>query len=67
VKPGYEHALSKFEELYEQGHDKRSQLCVYVGHECVINLYGGIEENKKTFIYSNGKTVSAIMLARLYE
>jgi CubicO group peptidase (beta-lactamase class C family) len=67
VKPGFEFALQKFEELYEQGHDTRSQLCVYVGHECVINLYGGVSEQSKTFIYSNGKTVSAIMLARLYE
>ena len=67
VKPGYEHVLSNYEELFAQGHDKRSQLVVYVGSEKVIDLYGGVSRDNVTNFYSNGKTVGAIVLATLHD
>ena len=38
VSPGYEICRSQFEESLNLGYDKNTQLCVYVGEECVIDL-----------------------------
>lgn len=42
VAHGYDHVLDEFRTLFLEDHDKRSQLCVYVGEECVINLFRGV-------------------------
>ena len=67
VKPGFEHVLSKYEELFAKEEDKRSQLVVYVGSEKVIDLYGGVTRDNVTNFYSNGKTVGAICLSTLHD
>lgn len=67
VKPGFEHVLKKFEALYKNGDDKRSQLVVYVGTEKVVDVHGGMSADSITNIYSNGKCVAAICLSLLHE
>ena len=67
VKPGFEHVLSKYEELFAKEEDKRSQLVVYVGSEKVIDLYGGVSRDNVTNFYSNGKSVAAIIMSTLHD
>ena len=38
VKKGFEPVIHELERLHEAGQDKRSQLCVYVGEEVVIDV-----------------------------
>jgi CubicO group peptidase (beta-lactamase class C family) len=67
VKPGFEHVYDQFESLIENKHDSRSQLCVYVGGEIVIDLSRGVKPESMTTIYSSGKSVAAILLALLHD
>ena len=39
-KPGYEEVKELFKKHFEDGKDENAQLCVYVGQECVIDLWG---------------------------
>ena len=39
VKEGFEAVLFKFSELHQNGNDKNSQICIYVGSELVVDLY----------------------------
>lgn len=40
VKEGYEPVKELFETFYETGQERHSQLCIYVGSECVVDIYG---------------------------
>jgi len=66
VKAGFEPVMEKFCTNYEAGHDKDSQLCVYVGEEVVVDLWGSNPENQ-CIGFSNSKTVSAIQIACLAD
>ena len=72
VKPGYQAVKEKFESLFQQDFDKVSQLCVYVGEEKVVDLWGvkaGYEADGNTLghIYSSGKSVAAILIAVMVD
>ncbi len=40
VSPGFESVRELFEEGFARGLESAAQLCVYVGHECVVDLWG---------------------------
>lgn len=67
VKPGFEHVLEKYEELFQKEDDNRSQLVVYVGSEKVIDLFRGMSPESVTNYFSNGKTVAVVCLSSLYD
>jgi CubicO group peptidase (beta-lactamase class C family) len=37
---GFESVKELFEHFYKKKLDDRSQLCIYVGEKCVVDLYG---------------------------
>lgn len=72
IKPGYQPVADKFETLFNRDFDKVSQLCVYVGEEKVIDLYGvatGFKGDGDSLanIYSSGKSVAAILIAIMVD
>lgn len=72
VKPGYQPVKDKFESLFMKDFDKVSQLCVYVGEEKVVDLWGvtaGYVADGNTLgnIYSSGKSVAAILIAIMVD
>lgn len=76
VSPGYEPVVHGLEHMFQIGHDKLSQLCVYVGNECVVDVYGknGKAEQKSDFgpdtmtaLMSSGKSVAAILMAIMVD
>jgi CubicO group peptidase (beta-lactamase class C family) len=63
--------LDKFQALYNGEYDRQSQLCVYVGDEKVIDIYGKnntdvipFDGNSIMNLFSCGKTVASLMIAR---
>ena len=77
-KPGFEAVQKAYEYQFEAGYDKNSQLCVYVGDEKVIDLYGNSDKPKSPnhasydaeslqCVFSNSKTISAICVALIKE
>ena len=67
MAPGYEHVQEVFEDLYKNGHDTKSQLCIYVGESIVVDLYCNVSPDLTTTIYSSGKSLASILLAILYD
>ena len=71
TSPGFEPLQKHFESLFERGLDKHSQLAVYVGEEQVVDVYGTTphltqahyDRNTLQAIFSNGKSVAAILMA----
>jgi CubicO group peptidase (beta-lactamase class C family) len=77
VAKGYEPLETHFKKLYTDGYDTNSQLCVYVNDQKVVDLVGStptknpddqqFDGESLHTIYSNGKTVSNILLAMLFD
>jgi CubicO group peptidase (beta-lactamase class C family) len=71
VKVGFEPVVNYLEKLGKEGYDKTAQLCVYVGQECVIDVIMSADKDftadHKTRIYSSGKSVASIMLAKVVD
>lgn len=67
VKPGFEHVLDEFQQMIIDGDDKRSQLCVFVGEEMVLDLYKGVSPDAITTIFSSGKSIAAILMGVLHD
>ena len=44
VAPGFESVKKMFEQNFQRGADESSQLCVYVGEEKVVDLWGSIKD-----------------------
>ena len=67
VEPGFECIKTQFETNYNLQYDKHSQLCIYVGQKCVVDLYGKTNNSAYTAdhttnIWSSGKMVAAILM-----
>lgn len=45
VAPGYESVKKIFEANFSRGADENSQLCVYVGEEKVVDLWGRVDSD----------------------
>ena len=60
-----------FKEMISKGSDENIQLCVYVNGQCVIDLFGSINDdyndNVKQIIFSSGKNIEAIVMAVLHD
>jgi len=73
VAPGFESVKKMFEENFRKGADTNAQLCVYVGEEKVIDLWGKADENSEydgdtlTTVFSSTKSLTAIAMAALQD
>lgn len=77
VKEGFEPVINQLEKYYEMKYERNCQLCVYVGEECVIDIVmsnpfetsktNKIDADSVTTIFSSGKTVGAILLAKMVD
>ena len=60
-----------FKEMISKGSDENLQLCVYVNGQCVIDLFGSVDDdyndNVKQIIFSSGKNIEAIVMAVLHD
>lgn len=64
---------------FKNGVDKNSQLCVWVGGQCVIDLVGASQSkdggngevkydaNSVTDIFSSGKSVASVLIAMMVD
>lgn len=71
VAPGYESVKKIFQENFNTGREESAQLCVYVGKEIVVDLWGS--RNPKytadtlTTVFSSTKSLTAIAMAWLHD
>ena len=71
VAPGYEPISEQFATFYKEGLDKNSQLCIYVGEQKVIDIWGCTPQKAKplygpehaTQIWGSSKVCGSIMMA----
>ena len=69
VAAGYESVKEMFTEFFSLGSDKHSQVCVYVGEEKVIDLWGTTGDNSNynadslTTVFSSSKNLTALVMA----
>jgi len=73
VAPGFERVQKLYEQNMQTLAERNTQLCVYVGDECVVDLWGSACDDK-TFngdslvnVFSSGKTLESILFARLFD
>lgn len=73
VAPGFEPVKKLFEDNFRKGADTNAQLCVYVGEEKVIDLWGSVDSNLEydgdtlTTVFSSTKSLTAIAMAALQD
>ena len=73
VSPGYEPVQAHLQKMLDTGCEDKLQLCVYVGKTCVVDLYATTQNdphysaNTLQCVFSSGKTVASIVVAKLAE
>merc|ERR1712241_182576 len=72
VAPGFENVRKMFERNFNRGADESSQLCVYVGGEVVVDLWGSTTLSSYTgdtltTVFSSTKSITAIAMAALVD
>jgi len=73
VAPGFESVQRLYERNMRTLAERNTQLCVYVGDECVVDLWGSAIDDESfngdslVNVFSSGKTLEAILLARLFD
>ena len=72
VALGYQSVKDMFEENFRAQRDDNAQLCVYVGDELVVDLWGfssdkNYDGDTLTNIFSSTKSLTAICMAMLYD
>ena len=75
VAPGFESVRQLFDAMLQSGCDTKAQLCIYVGDERVVDLWGvDPEVVDETFgadslvnVFSSTKTVTAIVVAKMVD
>merc|ERR1711936_1568758 len=73
ISTGFGPVKKEFEEYFRNGMESRGQLCVYVGDEKVIDLYGSIYDNDDFGpsnlipIFSAGKMLTSIIIGVLVD
>jgi len=71
VATGYENVHRQFEQNFIDGIEENAQLCVYVGDERVVDLWGCMNTSTEydgdslTNVFSSSKTLAAICIATL--
>jgi len=73
VKPGFDSIHDQLIMNLSASRDKNAQLCVYVGEECVVDLWASTV-NDETFtadtlvnVFSSGKSLESILLGMLVD
>lgn len=71
VAPGYETVRDIFQENFDKGREESAQLCVYVGEQQVVDLWGSADPsytpNTLTNVFSSTKSLTAIAMAAMFE
>ena len=73
VAPGFESVKTLYEKNMYRWAERNTQLCVYVGDECVVDLWGSTTHDPNFSadslinVFSSGKSLEAITLAMLVE
>jgi len=73
VAPGYESVRQLYEQQMSTLKERNTQLCVYVGETCVVDLWGSaiddtdFNADSLVNVFSSGKSLESIALAALYE
>jgi len=71
VVPGYETVRDIFQDNFNKGREESAQLCVYVGEEKVIDLWGSADPaytpDTLTNVFSSTKSLTSIAMAALYD
>ena len=73
VAPGYERVQRLYERNMRTLAERNTQLCVYVGEECVVDLWGSAIDDQDfngdslVNVFSSGKSLESILLARLND
>ena len=76
MAPGYETVQQMFEENFRSGSEEKSQLCVYVDGEVVVDLWGStttagtgqsFTADTVTNVFSSTKSLTAICIAMLVD
>ena len=69
VKAGFEPIRELFDKKFQEKSEEHSQLCIYVGGEKVVDLWGTVDPDSKfdanslINVYSSTKSLTAIMMA----
>ncbi len=73
VAPGFESVRALYEKNMETLAERNTQLCVYVGDACVVDLWASAVEDDEfngdalVNVFSSGKSLEAILLATLVD
>ncbi|MDA1075726.1 MAG: serine hydrolase, partial [Proteobacteria bacterium] len=73
VKSGYESLRDLYEHNMRTLAERNTQLCIYVGEECVVDLWASAIDDHSfsadslVNVFSSGKTLEAITLAMLHD
>ena len=73
VAAGYESVREMFAANLRAGREEEAQLCVYVGEECVVDLWGSASGDisytgdSLQCVFSSSKAVTAVAVAQLVE
>ena len=73
VAPGFESVRTLFESNLSQSRDRNAQLCVYLGEECVVDLWASVNSDENfsadslVNVFSSGKSLESILLAMLAD
>ena len=72
VQSGFEPVHELFRGSLTSGRDRNAQLCVYVGEECVVDLWAtngeeAFSPDSLVNVFSSGKSLESILLAMLAD
>ena len=75
VSPGFEPVRDMFETMLRTGCDKRAQLCIYMGDDRIVDLWGTAADvvddqfgpDSLLNVFSSTKTITAIVVAKLVD
>ena len=75
MSPGFESVYDMFQQNLRDGEERHAQICVYVGLECVVDLWGSSDkvESEKfgpdslVNVFSSTKCIEAIVMAKCVD
>ena len=73
VKPGFEGLRKTFQRRMASSKEISAQLCIYVGEECVVDLWSSVTDDPNfgpdslVNVFSSGKSLESIAIAMLVD
>ena len=73
VQPGFESIKNQFAKNLSASRDRNAQLCIYVGEECVVDLWASAIGDESftgdslVNVFSSGKSLESILLGMLVD